>query len=141
MAEQAEMLQHTLTGQQESFQAQFSIQLTQLSQSVTLQMQNLPAEIEAIVNTQLNSATAQLREEIANTRCGLVFVKRQWTIQVAERISIVKQPDEQLEDFLGYELAAYPLSLFNECGMCKGINLHCTSHFKHLTKCGFEKFC
>uniref|UniRef100_A0A1B6EQB8 Uncharacterized protein n=1 Tax=Cuerna arida TaxID=1464854 RepID=A0A1B6EQB8_9HEMI len=37
-----------------------------------------------------------------------------------QRISIVKQSDEELENFLSYELAPYPLSLFNENGMRKG---------------------
>lgn len=37
------------------------------------------------------------------------------------RITIAKQSDEELEEFLNYELCPHPVSLFDECGMRKAI--------------------
>ena len=39
---------------------------------------------------------------------------------IFQRITIAKQSDEQLEEFLKYELCPYPLPLFDESGMRKG---------------------
>lgn len=36
-----------------------------------------------------------------------------------QRISFTKKSDEELRDYLKYELAPYPLSIFNELGMRK----------------------
>lgn len=39
---------------------------------------------------------------------------------IFHRITIAKQSDEELEEFLKYELCPYPLPLFDDCGMRKG---------------------
>jgi len=36
-----------------------------------------------------------------------------------QRISFIKKSDEELKEYLKYELAPYPLSIFNELGMRK----------------------
>ncbi|GBN67741.1 hypothetical protein AVEN_272414-1 [Araneus ventricosus] len=43
-------------------------------------------------------------------------------IKLFQRISITKQSDEELEDFLTYELSPFPLPLFDEDGMRKARN-------------------
>ncbi|KYM93404.1 hypothetical protein ALC62_15994 [Cyphomyrmex costatus] len=46
-----------------------------------------------------------------------------------QRISIVKSSDEELEEFLQYELAPFPLSLFDESGMRKNVKSQLYSIF------------
>ncbi|GBO28443.1 hypothetical protein AVEN_103963-1 [Araneus ventricosus] len=47
-----------------------------------------------------------------------------------QRISITKQSDEELEDFLTYELCPFPLPLFDEGGMRKGTKSSLYKAFK-----------
>ncbi|KYN28694.1 hypothetical protein ALC57_01884 [Trachymyrmex cornetzi] len=50
-----------------------------------------------------------------------------------QRISIIKNSDKELEEFLQYELAPFPLSLFDESGMRKNVKSQLYSIFTSST--------
>lgn len=56
-------------------------------------------------------------------------------ITLFQRMTIAKHSDEELREFLHYELSLYPFSLFDEHGMRKGIKSSLYKSFTPTEQC------